>query len=791
VGGQRGGRRATDSRQAPNPPLSMLTSTLRRRGLGIAAWVLGSVVVGVLGTRFIPERFEANAAILVETEDGVADSGLPALGWFGRAGQIATETEMLKSRRVLGAAVGSLALHATLTEGGRAVARSDFLPTLRVAETAVPAELRLMRDGPSWILSDASGTTLGSAEPGDAIRHGGLELIAPEVPKEADFRLVVTPFQEALKSVQERVRVSLPSRDGRVIAVHCDGPTAWQAHVLCQEVSEGYIRLKTELHRSEAATAADFLLDQSEVLHQRLRAAEDSLEAYTRVNQAVALEDRATEEVRRLADVVSRRAELDAERFALQQIIQRLETSPNRGSYRDLASFPNLIGNPAVNDLIATLVVLDNRRSELAVLRSPENAELAALDERLSNVHGQLRQLADAYLAGLAAQAASYARVESESSARLSLIPTQQVEVTRLEREATLLGDLYSLIETRRREAELARAIEMPRVRILDLASMPVEPAAPKPLLNALLSLVAGLALGLAWALMRELRDHSVRDQHRLEVETGLPVLTAIPTARDELLFDAPMSPARVSESRGRTLSAASARARASFRALATDLTHVIQRADGEGLKSIAVVSLGPDDGRTFVATNLALARCSLGLETALVDADPYDARASHQMGLGNVTGLSDVLGNGLRLAEVVRFHTSWEPGDGGEPSGDSNETSRTALALVPWGRSTDRAASLLRAPLFSKVIDAMADRFGCVVLDTPPLLSSSEAIEISNWVGGVVLVVREGATDRYTVQAALERLRRVGANLIGVVLTGADGHDLTPQRTMSLGSAR
>lgn len=737
-----------------------LFQALVRRRVGILSWTLGALASALIFTLISPQTWESDASILLQADQtSPATPVIDALGWFARSGKIETEMELIRSRRVVRPAVERLGLHATLTGGGAQGSPTEILPSLRVSETAQPGEYRLLRDGPLWRLSEAeTGNVLGGAMPGDVISAPGIEFTAPEAPAAADFRLEIVRFAEAVEKAQERIFVARRAREGDLIGLRCQGTSPIAAHALCKEVSEGYVRLRTDLQRAEASATADFLVSQADSLRSRLRAAEDSLEAYSTANRVVALGERASEETRRLAGLMAQRQDVEAERSALAGLIGQIEEG-STGRYRELASFPAFLQNQAVTRLVTSLIELENRRSELAVVRTENNPDLIAVNTRIVEVENQLRQFAQSYEAGLAAQVASYDRGLASAGRRLSTIPATQVAMARLERDASLLGDLYNLIETRRREAELAQAVNLPEVRILDEAIVPLEASAPSLPTNLALGLLLGLALGLGWALLRELADRSLRTTQDAERETGLPVLGSIP----EVPVAGPLFTGSVDN--GTREAVENELAREAFRSLTSDLQYLSRRMGGRELRTIVVTSARAGEGKSFVAANLALARASMGARTALIDADLRTGGVSKLLGFHAAPGLREVLAGEGRLPEVLRYI---------KVTSGVSDLARS-LGFLPGGHSTLESNALLQRPLFPDLLQAIRNRFDTIVIDTPPSALLSDAISVGAWADGIIVVARKGVTDREALAQTLERLRRSGANVVGMVLNGTE----------------
>ena len=165
---------------------------------------------------------------------------------------------------------------------------------------------------------------------------------------------------------------------------------------------------------------------------------------------------------------------------------------------------------------------------------------------------------------------------------------------------------------------------------------------------------------------------------------------------------------------------------------------------DGSGLsRTIMVTSALPGEGKTFTSINLAL---SLSLEkdhgVLLVDGDVANPRVSRLFGVADEPGLLDVLAERERSIESVVLPTD-VPG----------------LSLLPAGRDSETATELLASQrMHRKVLQRLSeiDPNGLIVVDSPPILITSESRVLASLFGQIVLVVRANSTPQQAVQQAI-----------------------------------
>ena len=777
------------------PDLDSVRSFLMRQKWTIAlsaATVFGAVAVF---THYAPRRYDSNSTFLVESQSqGETVPVLGVLESMGRGGRIENEIELLQSRRVLAPAVDALNLHVAARVDGQETRPEEAFWGFDAERGAVAGRYRIVPESEDLasVYDVGTGEKIATVSSLISTEFRGIKLRIPLEFKEA-VDLDVQDFLAAVMHTGNVINVARVGREADMVKLTCTAGTPEGAKAICEEIGKSYIALRAELQRTEATTAKEFLVEQVVALGDRLKEAEDSLEAYGRRNRVVALGDRATEEVKQITQLRAQRDLMEAERSALASFIVSVESSDQGDKkYRDLASFPSFAQNVAVTGLVSSLSELENQRVELAVRRTEVNPDLAAVDRRISDIERQLQSIARSYESALGEQIASLDTNLSRAGASLAVIPTQQIEFARLQRQASQLDELYRMLQNRLREAEIAEAVNLPNVRVVDAPALPLGPSAPRVKVNLLLGLILGLGLGFTVALVRERLDKTLRGRHEVERETGLRVLAMLPRVgnpapvlpvaiRTESVISGHFVPARVTGSmegtaqtdgnsrrkRVRRPFGASAEWGATleaFRSLATDMKFVGGVIGDTPIRTVAVTSSTKGEGKTFTACNLALVHSSFGSDTLLIDSDIRAPSVHSFFGLpSGEPGLSEV------LAGTATVSSTWQ-------RLVLDEANQRYLTVMPAGRPDGDAAGLLQAPeTLALVLAEARDRFDFVVVDTPPLSMISDSAVVAAAVDAVIFVVRSGTSSPAVLETSLQRLSRANQNVIGIVLNDVD----------------
>lgn len=178
-------------------------------------------------------------------------------------------------------------------------------------------------------------------------------------------------------------------------------------------------------------------------------------------------------------------------------------------------------------------------------------------------------------------------------------------------------------------------------------------------------------------------------------------------------------------------------------------------------LKTILIASGVPSEGKSFVAANLALslARNSTN-HILLIDGDLRRPTLHTLLGAPNSVGLSDYLEGDAEISDILQR-------DQDRGKGEYGGTNYTAnLTLIPSGKSSDHSTELVAGERMKQLIASVSPHFDWIIIDAPPVLAVTDAVEISR-VADAVLLVARGAATRYEVaqhaQAAFANSRILG----------------------------
>lgn len=173
-------------------------------------------------------------------------------------------------------------------------------------------------------------------------------------------------------------------------------------------------------------------------------------------------------------------------------------------------------------------------------------------------------------------------------------------------------------------------------------------------------------------------------------------------------------------------------------------------------LDTILVTSSGPAEGKSTIASNLALSMAEIGKNVLLIDCDLRKPSIHKKFNISNNKGLSNLLIGQFKFDEVAQKYSD-------------------NMYILTSGTVPPNPSEMLASKKMKQFLVEAKKNFDFIILDTPPVVAVTDAQLLSTMVGGVLLVVASGQTEVAATEKAKELLENVNANIIGVVLNKAE----------------
>jgi len=418
--------------------------------------------------------------------------------------------------------------------------------------------------------------------------------------------------------------------------------------------------------------------------------------------------------------------------------------------------------DPIFKQMSEQLAALEVERARLLALFTPEHPEVQQVEERIKALRQalakQARQLTvkdrevlpnPAYqllvqqlMTTEADRFAAEARLRAldkflpELREKFKALPDSQLRLGELTRKAQATEQVFTNLLLRLEEARIREVTRVGSSTIADLATVPQRPVFPRRSFILAFALFLGVALGVSVALIVDKLSETVTSAEEVKEILDVPVLGNIPKVRDLSAMNILdiMASRRLFAEGIRSL-----RANVEF----------LRR--NKPLKVFLITSVAPAEGKTSIATSLAIAWAQAGYNTILVDFDLPRPSIHEVLNLSTEKGLTDFLIGSVGIDEIIQ------------------ETSLKFLKAITVGSSLTNI--VLNNKQVEQILNNLRERAEIVIIDSAPIAGVSDTALLIPRVDSVIAVVALGEVTRPMLRELREQMRLAEGNLLGVVL--------------------
>jgi succinoglycan biosynthesis transport protein ExoP len=416
---------------------------------------------------------------------------------------------------------------------------------------------------------------------------------------------------------------------------------------------------------------------------------------------------------------------------------------------RSLGDIPQI---RADTDVAATLTALSAskiRMSQMTEKYTDQHPTLVAEREALNQVD---RQLKEAVVQAVKSRRASLENAKARHEAilrnlvakeeEISKLQAANVELERVDKDIRASEEFLGRMKLSYEDAKLRSSTSgtSTSISILDAPSVSDRPINKNYYYGALIGFGSGLLFGIVLVVVLGALDERIKSAADIEGSLGLPLIGTIP------MVARASGPDRALLARQESDRIATEAVRSIYSAL--KVNPAVSKA-----RVFLLTSTRPSEGKTFVATNLAMIFAQHAERVLIIDADLRLPNVGPSLGLTGDAGLSKWFNGEIPLDEAIIREVA--PG----------------LDVLPVGLSCKNPTQVINHPKFLAMIDGLRERYDRIFIDSPPLGAVSDTLHLLPKVDGVLYVVRYNTVNLRHATSCLARLREAQAPLLGVVL--------------------
>ncbi len=692
--------------------------------------------------------YETSATILIKDEKKGMDDAkiMESLNPLSSKKIVENETEIIRSRNILTQVVKDLFLYAPVYEKNGILTKSAYTSSPVVVQLKEPDSLKATSHiGFTYSAADKTVIINGNnyplntwvSTPWGNCRFTENPLYKPSaVPGSFYFALI--DVKGVAGNIAGLLEVIPVSKLSTVITLKLRDESPERGEAVLNSLMTVYNKVSLTDKAQTAATTLEFVENRLKVIQAELDSAESGIQRFRTQKGAVNLSEQSQLYLRSVGEIDQRASAMDVQLAALDQVEKYVQSKSNTPGI-----VPSSFGvqDPLLTDLIGKLYESEIMYEKQKKTTGENNPVTVSLQNEINKIKPNILEVIQNQRNSLQAGRNNLAGTMNKYSSMLRDVPKQERELAEMSRPLAIKNNIYSFLLQKREEAALSFGATVADSRLVDKASSTAIPVSPKKPVVILLSVFGAFVLGVIYLLLKEVLNSKILFRSDIEAYTTIPIL-------GEVVYDNTKGPLIISGA-GRTFG------EEQFRQIRASINYVNNRGTS---KKIMVTSSIAGEGKSFIASNLALSIAMSGKKVVLVDMDLYLPKVAGIFGFENDSkGVANYLTGSAEADSIIR------------KSAVSDN-----LFIITAGKSDNDVSELIVNGKGQGLINYLETIFDAVVIDSTPVLALTDAYTISSWCDATLYVVRHRVTPKIHIQrldenAELHRLKNTGIIFNGV----------------------
>lgn len=540
-------------------------------------------------------------------------------------------------------------------------------------------------------------------------------------------------------SLANRYRYSLSvapiAEDASLVTLSTTGPVAEQEADYLNKLMEIYRNQGLEMKNETADLTIAFIDDQLGIVSDSLARAEGLMENFRLGNRLIDISQEGAGIQNKLEQLENEKTGLLMRERYFEYLKGYIESKNESG---DIVA-PSVMGvtDQLIGGLVDELSQLQKQKNQLSMNLDESMEPLRFLDASILSAKEAISENISSEMQNMKEVTAEVDRRLREVERSLNRLPSTERRLINIQRKFDINNTVYTYLLEKKAEAGIARASNVPDNRIIDTAGpFSTSMIKPKARKNNMMALLLGLLVPLAGIVLLDIMNNKIIDKKDIEKRTSAPVIGFV--SHNSLKTEMP-----VAENPGSTLSE-------SFRSLRTNLKYFLK---DTVCPVISVSSTISAEGKTFIASNLAVILAKSERKVLLVGLDLRKPRIHKIFGTGNSTGISNFL-IGEEKFENIIVRTDIEN-----------------LWYAPSGPVPPNPAELIESDAMKEFIEKARKKFDYIIIDTPPVAIVTDALLVSSFTDFYLFVVRQRYSMKSTLELVDELYKNENIKSLGLVV--------------------
>jgi capsular exopolysaccharide synthesis family protein len=551
------------------------------------------------------------------------------------------------------------------------------------------------------------------------------------------------------KAVLNDVTIT-PIRLSRLVDVKVEHSNPKSAQKIADKLVENFIQSNLDQKSKASFDAVAWLRTEVASSKGKVAELEGALHRYRTNYNEVSLEDGENIARQSLVQAQAELSRVTSEAILAERTVQEVEALIKSG--QSLETIPAVAQNETVQTLRQQYGLKEAALAALLERYREKHPSVLAARSELKSLEEKLVEACENTITTLRNNALILSRnkdrlnelVNAEEKKQMALIKLR-IDYDVLKSDAANSKAIYSNVLVRMKETELMSRMTSNNMRVVDPAALPLNPVKPRMIITILIGVVGGMGISLGLAFFVSYLDDSIKSQDDVESYLRLPFLGYVPNIKTNSLVErdlqAHLHPQSNAAEGFRTIRAT------------ISLTHKTER-----FRTLAVSSTIPSEGKSLVASNLAIVNAQAGMRTLLVDADLRRPSVHKAYQLHSPVGLSAYLTREVEdVGELI------------------HKTEVPNLDVVCCGAVPSTPSELIGSTRMMEFLQHMRGRYDRVILDCPPVSAVSDPLIIAAMSDGLIYVTKFNKIRREHARKSVQRIQNAGIHVLGLVINDID----------------
>ncbi len=695
--------------------------------------------------RFATPMYESSATLLIKDEKkGTEDTKtLEDLNLISTKKIIENEVEVIQSRPLLNEVVKTLHLYAPIREEGSLRSASAYVTSPVSIEIQNPDSIRKNDKIEFTYNSSLKKVGISNAQynlnewaktPYGVLRFLPNKDFNRSTDRKLYFSLV--PVKSVAGDIQGRMEVKVTNKQASILSLTLKDEVPERGEAILNELLNTYNKAIIKDKNILAANTLAFVESRLKTVERSLDSIEQKTQQYKARKGAIDIGEQGKLFLQNVSLNDQKLGDINNQLAVLSQVKSYVQSKNNEGGI-----VPSTLGvsDPMLSQLVTKLYSTEQEYESLKKTTGENLPSMIAMSNQISKMRSSLQENIRSQEQSLLASRSNVYATNGGYNSMLQSIPEKEKELIDINREHTITNGIYSFLLQKREETEMSYASTVSDSRVVEPAQSSVSPVSPKSKVVYLSAMLIAFAAGIGIVTARESLSRNIMFRHEIESLTSQPIV-------GEIISEDLKDPIVIGESNKTFIAEQFRRLRATLKYLGINTKN----------KRILVTSAISGEGKSFIATNLALGLALTSKKVVLIDCDLNNPSLNNKLKIHDEKGLTQYLLGQNEIKEIIR-------------ETDLNEN----LFLISTGDLPKNPSELLMNGRMEELLNQLDKIFDYIVIDTAPVSPVTDAYILSPLCSTTLYVIRHKYTPKVFVQRIDENNKINELHNLAIVFNG------------------